>query len=100
MPQLPTVSAEDATAEFGDPSYPDFPTLKGTYSIRSLWRVTEWRGGTVFRTQFIRHLWWPLQHNEPSHFQAHGETFMIGSVSTTDQQRWMEAGHPVFKTII
>jgi hypothetical protein len=28
--------------------------------LRELWRITEWRDGCVFRTEFVRRVWVPF----------------------------------------
>lgn len=94
----PAITELDRIATLGDPTYPAHPTQSGTYSVRSLWRVSEWKDGAVFRTTFLRNLWVPMGC-EVATFIDDNIHFIINSVSTTDATKWMENGYPVFITV-
>ena len=91
----PEITELDRIATLGDPSYPGHPTTPGTYVVCSLWRVSEWKDGAVFRTVFLRNLWVPME-SQLATWIDDGTHFIINSVSTKDATKWMEAGYQVF----
>lgn len=99
MDTVRLIQDNDLTAEFGDPSYPEFPTEPGAYAVGGLWRVTEWRNRDVFKTIFVRHLWIPMEFGKAV-VEHEGETFLLNAVSDKHTTEWMESGKRVIVTVL
>jgi hypothetical protein len=85
----------DEQTEFGDPAYPELPNESGTYTVRSLWRVVEWRNKQIFRTTFVRHYWHPLGEDERYLVVSSNDvSFVTGVPSNRDVEKWLTSGQP------
>ena len=78
----------------GVAGYPALPTEPGAYSVRSLYRVSEWRGGAVYKTTFIRNLFVPMGCQLATWVEG-DQHFMIVSCSTKETEEWLNEGRPV-----
>jgi hypothetical protein len=52
--------------------------------LREIWRITERRGGSVYKTEYVRDEWIPLEGN--THGNVPGEPDLIYAVKSTSYQ--------------
>lgn len=48
---------------------------------REIWRVTEWRDGAIYKTEFVEKRWVPMGLRS---FHKDGQRYIVSAISTSD----------------